>query len=186
MNDRYIDNRVSPWLALRALTHSFRFHGRSTRSEVVVFWVFGILANLMVHLLAPFADHTLPPALSASVEPVWSLALSWPFVPLLVRRLHDQGRSGGGALLWVAVAVVVAVLFTLPHSADGHGPSIHFMGFHRWLAWTPLTTPLVLIGTMAMIANLVLYLLPGTPGENRYGPDPRIRSTDETALSAAH
>ncbi len=45
-----------------------------------------------------------------------------------------------------------------------------------------MTTPLLLgsIGDGRPIALSVLYLLPPTPGTNRYGPDPRVAPADET------
>jgi uncharacterized membrane protein YhaH (DUF805 family) len=174
MDDRYIDNRVSPRLALRALAHSFRFRGRSTRSEVVSFWFFGMVANVLVGFtgLAPPGTSLSTPAGLANL--VVSIGLLWPFVPLLVRRLYDQGRSWYPALLWPAVVGTEAILFMLPESASGDGMSVTFLTFHRSFAWTSLTTPLLIGSMLATAAIFVLYVLPETPGDNRYGPDPRV------------
>ncbi|CUS43058.1 MAG: DUF805 domain-containing protein [Pseudomonadota bacterium] len=174
MDDRHIDDRVSPQLALRALVHSLRFDGRSTQSEVVSFWLFGILANLLVHLSAPVLDLIMPSALYRGFDLIWSFVLGWPYFPLLVRRLHDQDRSGGWVMLWGLIVIACTMLLMLPKEADGYGLSISLFGFHRSLAWTPVTTPLLLGLMMVSIAILILYVLPGTLGTNRYGPDPRV------------
>ncbi|MFA6117209.1 MAG: DUF805 domain-containing protein [Sphingomonas sp.] len=179
MDDRYIDNRVSPRLAFRAVAHSFRFHGRSTRSEVVSFWFFGMLANFVVNWLAPTLRETSPLSAIGVLDLLWSTLLFWPFIPLLVRRLHDQGRPWRWALLWGVPIFSSVILLLLPESSDGHGPSISFLSFHRWLAWTPVTTPLLVGSVIAILAIFVLYFLPETPGENRYGPDPRVAPANE-------
>jgi uncharacterized membrane protein YhaH (DUF805 family) len=146
---------------------------------VISFWFFGILASFAAHLVASSLGVTLPRALSGALDVIWSFALDWPFVPLLARRLHDQGRSTSWTLLWGVPLISFAILFLLPESADGQGPSISFFSFHRWLAWTPVTTPLLLTLTIALIALPILYLLPPTPGTNRYGQDPRVAPADD-------
>ena len=186
MDDRYIDNRVSPQLALRAVAHSFRFNGRSTRSEMVSFWVFGMLIGFVVRSLEPSLVYGSPTSALGLINLIVSIALLWPFLPLLVRRLHDQGRSWHRALLWPAVLGTETILFMLPESASGHGISVTFLTFHRSFDWTPLTAPLLIGSFIAMIAIVVLYLLPGTPGDNRFGPDPRIAPADETGVLLAN
>jgi uncharacterized membrane protein YhaH (DUF805 family) len=185
MDDRYIDNRVSPQLALRAVAHSVRFHGRSTRSEVVSFWFFGMLADFLVNWLGPTARGASPLSAIGVAELFWSVVLLWPFIPLLVRRLHDQGRSWRWTLLWPAVLGVSTILLTLPES-ETSGTSITLLTFHRSLDWIPLTTPLLIGSLIAMTAIFVLYILPGTPGDNRFGPDPRVAPPDQTAILAAN
>ena len=185
MDDRY-DNQVSPRLALRALANSFQFRGRSTRSELISFWIFGILVNMTVHLLAPAPGEAFPPAFSASLDAIWSLVLSWPFVPLLVRRLHDQDRSWIWAVLWFVMLGASTILLLLPESASGHGTSITLLTFHRSFAWTLTTAPLLIGSMLAMGGILILNLLPGTPGQNRHGPDPRVAAADENTILPAN
>jgi uncharacterized membrane protein YhaH (DUF805 family) len=185
MDDRYIDNRVSPQLALRAVAHSFRFHGRSTRSEFVAFWFFGMLADFLVNWLVPAAREAPLSSAIGVAELLWSIVLLWPFIPLLVRRLHDQGRSWRWALLWAAVLGASSILLTFPESASG-GTSVTLLTFHRSFDWTPLTVPLLIGSVIAMTAIFVLYIRPETPGDNRYGPDPRMAPPDQTAMLATN
>jgi uncharacterized membrane protein YhaH (DUF805 family) len=186
MDDRYVDNRVSPRLAFRAVAHSFRFHGRSTRSEVISFWFFGMLTNLLVHFgdMSPPAPPSLTPAGIANLA--WSIALLWPLIPLLVRRLHDQSRSWHWALFWPALLSADIILLMLPDSANGDGMSISLLTFHRSFAWSALATPLLVGSMLAGLAIFVLYFLSETPADNRYGPDPRVVPANETAILAAN
>ena len=67
-----------------------------------------------------------------------------PNLAVLVRRLHDTGRSG----LW-GVAYVLLQIIT-------------FVFYYR----------LLILWGLYSIGLLLLTLLRGTPGDNEYGPDP--------------
>ena len=83
---------------------------------------------------------------------VVALALLVPSLGVTVRRLHDVDRSG-----WLILIPVVPALLT---------------GSLFYLFW-PLGVVFALI-TVACFAYLIyLYVLPGTPGPNQYGPDPK-------------
>ncbi len=145
-----------------------------------------MVAGPLAHFAALALGLELPTDLSHTLEMIWSLVLGWPFIPLLVRRLHDQNRSGIWALIWVVEILCSTVLLLQPERVGGSGPSISFLGFHRWIAWGPVTIPLMAMDVIASIAMLVLYLRPGTPGDNRYGPDPRVAPAGETTILAAN
>lgn len=84
----------------------------------------------------------------------WWLATTIPWFAVQVRRLHDQGRSGGWVLINAAAYVA--------------------MGFESLLAFLLLTI------------SMLLMLLPGEKGENRFGavPDDRI-NREETEKAAS-
>ena len=82
---------------------------------------------------------------------VW-LALLVPTLAIIVRRLHDVDRSGWLILVPIVPAFLMASLF--------------------YLFW-PLGVVFAL-ATVACAAYLIyLSVLPGTPGPNQYGPDPK-------------
>jgi uncharacterized membrane protein YhaH (DUF805 family) len=106
------------------------FSGRARRGE---YWSFVLINIVITVLLAiPYAVT----AKSGSTSPLvylpgaFELIIIIPTLAVLVRRLHDSGRSGG----WFFIGLVP------------------FIG-GLWL--------------------FILTLLGGTPGENKYGPDPR-------------
>lgn len=170
MRANYGPNRLSFRLAFRPFVDAFQFRGRSTRTEVVSFWLLGKICHLGVVTMGG-----LPPQLAATAGAFWTIAWYWPWIPLLVRRLHDQGRSGR----WAAVLLAGSILFALDWFAPtGSDLSLDFsLGWsdvHRSVAWTPLTIAASVAAVAMSIASLLLYLLPNTEGQNRYGPDPRL------------
>jgi uncharacterized membrane protein YhaH (DUF805 family) len=74
---------------------------------------------------------------------------------LTVRRRHDRGRSGVDAVIFQILLLASVVIHTFANAPDIVG----------WL-----DALLVLYGLYLFV---VLVLLPGNRGENRYGPVPR-------------
>ena len=138
------------------------FQGRASRAEYWYF-TFGYLLFisflfslfLMFKMLAFSYPSSFVHALYSSVlnmtdgVPVLLLFIPFAFLLLpnlavLVRRLHDTGRSG----LW-GVAYVLLQIIT-------------FVFYYR----------LLILWGLYSIGLLLLTLLRGTPGDNEYGPDP--------------
>ena len=123
------------------------FKGRASRSEFWWFCLFTLILNLIVALVG-----LLLPALGSIVSAVQALWLLLPTVGVTTRRLHDRNLSG-----WWQVLPLAAVLPAIAGAvleADGL---------------------LVLAGSAAALASLgllVVYVLKGTTGPNRFGPDP--------------
>ena len=123
------------------------FKGRASRSEFWWFCLFTLILNMIVALVG-----LLLPALGSIVSAVQALWLLLPTVGVTTRRLHDRNLSGWWQMLPLAAvlpAIAGAVL-----GADGL---------------------LVLAGSAAALASLgllVVYVLKGTTGPNRFGPDP--------------
>ena len=123
------------------------FKGRASRSEFWWFCLFTLILNMIVALVG-----LLLPALGSIVSAVQALCLLLPTVGVTTRRLHDRNLSG-----WWQVLPLAAVLPAIAGAvlgADGL---------------------LVLAGSAAALASLgllVVYVLKGTTGPNRFGPDP--------------
>jgi len=84
-----------------------------------------------------------------------SLALILPSLSVAVRRLHDTDRSG-----WWVLAPLAG------YAVAGLGVAAQSMG----LAMLGVTAGLILA-----IVLIVFMVLDGTPGPNRFGPDPKRR-----------
>jgi len=125
------------------------FQGRASRSEFWWFYLFMIIANVVIAI--PYYIGLAQSAGSMTTDPmtgemtggslsglaifgiillaIWGLATIIPIISVSVRRLHDGGRSG-------------------------------------WWWWLNL---LCFIGPIIV---LIFYILPGTPGPNRFGEGP--------------
>lgn len=171
MRADYGPNRLSLRLAFRPFADAFEFQGRSTRHEVISFWLLGALGHLGTLKVEGISSQT-----AAVFGIAWAILWGWPWTPLLARRLHDQGRSGRWAVLpFVGAAMLLLNWWLAP---TGNGPPMDFsLGsphLHRSIAWTPLTIGSFAAFGMISIVTFLFYLLPNTKGPNRYGPDPRL------------
>jgi uncharacterized membrane protein YhaH (DUF805 family) len=138
-------------LPLRRYAH---FSGRARRLE---YWMFVLLLVFVAILLSVFDaafglawnDRRAGGILSS----IFVLGAVIPLLAASVRRLHDTGRAGW----WVTVPIASFVLGALA------------IEFDSALASVLIAIP----GTIGSIATLVFCCLPGTPGRNRYGLDPK-------------
>ena len=162
------------WMLL-PLKRYAEFTGRSRRME---FWMFQLgvwllwMALWVVMMIVGFgaAGVSRDPAagmvgLIASmgifmvIFAIVGLGLFIPSLAVAVRRLHDTDRSGWWLLLPLApyfLTIVLAVIGAATQSSALLGIAM-------------ISNVLVIV---AAIALLVFYCLPGTPGPNKYGPDP--------------
>lgn len=137
------------------------FEGRSRRRE---FWMFQLL-NLIVGavLAGPFfvgfvrsavAAGDGPGSEEALVEAMFSGGMGLATIGLLLYLLF------GLAALIPSIAVSVRRL----HDRDMSG---------WWYLGLVIASAIPVVGSLASIAMLVLFALPGTEGANRFGPDPK-------------
>jgi uncharacterized membrane protein YhaH (DUF805 family) len=130
--------------------------GRANRKEFWAIFAPVLVWNLaliwMLEVIAPTGIHSLIPALACLVFLI--MAPDWLGLAVIVRRLHDIGRSA----IWIVVAGVAARLAQAVYKGLAEGwPHMLLVG---------------LCVTLAGVAVLYLGLTPGTPTTNEYGPDP--------------
>lgn len=154
---------ILPISARRTAALALTFTGRATRTEVAVYAISAAMVLLAVSFItALFATFEVRNLVSNGL----TLMLAIPVPALLVRRLHDQDRSG--TLAWLA-AIGLAVWVVRTGIALTLGTEAR-IGFDRMI-WA--------IDWLVILANLsltLLLILPGTRGPNRFGPDPRKSS----------
>ena len=84
----------------RAFQHYADFQGRSRRSEYWWFTLFNIIVSSVISAIVPdFAWF-------------WSLAVLVPGIAIVVRRLHDVGRSGW-FYLWILVPLAGYIIMLI-------------------------------------------------------------------------
>jgi len=144
--------------ALAPLKRYAEFGGRSTRTELALFYVLVTALNIGVDFLGGLLGPRVAPYLALLLL----LAIACPTLALLVRRLHDSGRSG-----WWLLAGL---------------PGFGFASWHLWLklfdpyAMSPLNDFSFPVGLgVALLTTLLFVLLLWNDEEaaNRYGPNPR-------------
>lgn len=148
------------WLPLKRWSD---FSGRSRRLE---FWAWTLLTMMIAMVLGGIAAGFELFALVAG--PLWlvamlvravdiaiALALLVPSTSVGVRRLHDTGRTG----LWLLLPLLplFAALYFAAATAN-------------WFAAVLLA---FVAAPLFGLVVIVLLLIPGTPGPNRYGDDPK-------------
>lgn len=157
---------------LKCIRNYVNFSGRARRTE---FWYF-VLFSCLLMIVAMALDVVCFNTPYGVFYLVVALFLFLPQLAVSARRLHDTGRTSKW-LLWNYLALLVwavaaLVLSGLSAFAGGRDASAWFL--------------IVLCGGCVLffiweIVFLVWFCLPGTPGENRYGPDPKQPDQEKSA-----
>ena len=135
------------------------FSGRAPRSE---YWWY-VLATVIAYIVAMILDNIL--GLDAMVGPygvftaLLMLGLLVPGLAVTVRRLHDTNRTGWWVLVAVIPYFIVGVTMGMA-AASGSMAGLGTAGLFSIVAF------------VGGIVLLVFMVLPGTPGDNRYGANP--------------
>jgi uncharacterized membrane protein YhaH (DUF805 family) len=126
------------------------FQGRARRSEYWFFILFTVLVSIVAGLLDGIVFGGME---TGPLGTVTSLALILPTIAVAARRLHDTDRSG-----WWQLIVFVPALLILGGMLPGLGVVFLWLG--------------LLLELAAAVVLLVWLCTRGTPGPNRFGPDP--------------
>jgi uncharacterized membrane protein YhaH (DUF805 family) len=151
-----------PVSARRTLRDSFTFTGRATRSEFASFVLAAVLLAAGVSFTTGLA---LPYETRNLIGNVLAVLLAIPAPALLIRRFHDQDRTGR----WVLLAVFAFAFWAVRAAVS------QVLGYDARMTLDTWIWPLDWLITLANIATILLIILPGTKGLNRFGPDPRGR-----------
>ena len=100
---------------------------------------------------------------------LWWLAILVPNIAVAVRRLHDTNRSGWWLLAPLAPYAIGVIALLMAAAV----PDLLILAGIIWLV-----AILAAFGLGIML--LVFYFLEGTRGPNRFGPDPKGPTHEET------
>lgn len=140
----------------------FGFDGRIGRKTFWIAFVAVTAAELLCHSIAGSIE-------GERLTSIVSLAFSYPEFAIMAKRGHDRGMPTAVPGVFFAVSVVIDFLFVIGAAGTTEEPSALLL---------MLTVPW-LVFALALIIDLGFR--PGTPGPNRYGPDPerpRLRGID--------
>jgi uncharacterized membrane protein YhaH (DUF805 family) len=176
-------NSMTPvdWAKRPILEKYADFSGRAPRPELWWYVLALVAAAIVVSVIESILGlHHMIVGMYGPLSALLWLATIVPSIAVGVRRLHDTNRPGW----WVLVPLVpeclmiIMGLMTAGAVAAGGGLGAAAGG----LALTGLLGLVTLIGAIVLI---VFYVMPGTPGDNRYGPNPYGDVTpDGTAIPA--
>ena len=157
----------------------FDFSGRSSRSE---FWWYTLLIFVVQFIIGIIDAATFDPWSYDSFRFIDLISLIWgifSFIPSLavsVRRLHDINRTGLWLLLWVGLYILAIVLFIL-------GIALSFEREFGGAGLSYILGVVMILGTI--VWSIVWYCLPPVDLENRFGPNPLLRSASSPSSPAS-
>jgi uncharacterized membrane protein YhaH (DUF805 family) len=141
----------------------------SSRAPRAEFW-WWVLAVLVLNIVANILDSIIGMKVVGAYGPlavIVGVALLVPNIAVSVRRLHDTNHSGWWILLPVVPYCLGAFLggaAMVGGAASGSGAGL--------AAGMGIAGIFMIIGLVCMLVLLYFYVQPGTPGDNRYGPNP--------------
>jgi uncharacterized membrane protein YhaH (DUF805 family) len=149
--------------AKRPLEKYADFTGRASRPEYWWYVLGLIIAGVIVGIVEGIVGlKGMVMGLYGPLTLLLGLATIVPSLAAGARRLHDTNRSGWWQLIvWVPYAIVLVLR---PATGSTFGA-------------VALAGIVALIALICAIVLLVFLLLPGTPGDNRFGPPPMGEST---------
>lgn len=165
---------------LRPLIRYADFRGRARRSEYWGFWLFQACVGGFCAFMAIASVGNRNQIEAANGFLLWlgaavllMLAFLIPQQAVTFRRLHDTDRSAWWLMLQ-APSVIAPFMFTsaiAAAGASGGAPSPDQASAIMAAAGGGLL--LLAAAGLCNLALFVIMLLPGTAGDNRFGPDPR-------------
>ena len=95
-------------------TNSFNFSGRATRLEYFYSWLFWVLFYFLLNALrfVTFEGRGALVLPNSIVYIIVVIIISFPYISLIVRRLHDINRSGWWSLL--VLTIIVPTILSYP------------------------------------------------------------------------
>ena len=137
------------------------FSGRSRRKEYWMFTLFNVIVMAVFYALMA----------AAGGGALFTASLVNPGNP----DVASLSQTSMGPLFWTVVALMcLYVLAVFIPSIAVVVRRLHDRNLTGWIYLGVIVASLIpFVGLLAGLAMLVLMLLPGTPGPNKYGPDPK-------------
>jgi uncharacterized membrane protein YhaH (DUF805 family) len=148
--------------AKRPIEKYAEFSGRAPRAEYWWFVLALIVAFIIVSIIESIVsiNHMILGVYGPLSALLWVGTLV-PSIAVGVRRLHDTNRTGW----WILLPIIPYCLALVLGGAA-------LMGGGGSMAGAGIAAIFLLIGGILALVLIVFLVLPSTPGDNRYGPNP--------------
>lgn len=154
------------------------FEGRARRKEYWMFTLFNVIfvvAAMLLDILL-FGASATNPTKPRYLTMLYGLFIFLPQLSVIVRRLHDIGRSGWWLAGYYGVAIVCTIVMVI-------GSVLMLGGKSSGIVLTGVGFAALMIVAVWM---LVWMCFNSQPGENKYGPNPKeVLALVESAAPAA-
>ena len=151
----------------------FKFSGRATRAENWWWVLFTVLAGIVLAVLDTLTGTMGMFGDSGLLGGLFELGVIVPSLALGVRRLHDINRTGWWLLLFLGFFLMAAI--------GGGILLVSFFLLDNFLILTVLGFAMVIgggiLGLIGIIVLIVWAIKQGDTGPNKYGPDPRMATS---------
>jgi uncharacterized membrane protein YhaH (DUF805 family) len=141
------------------------FEGRISRMQFWIGLIIVVAAEFLLMWLlgVPFFPAEMKDVSTRLLEFAIQLVTLYPTAAVAVKRLHDRDQPGIYVLWLVGLTLIIALTNLFGLTDDPQNPTT--------LDW--------LLGLCAIVIGLAflfdLGFRRGTPGDNRYGPDPLVK-----------
>lgn len=166
------------------LRYLFSFKGRINRAKLWLWWFIVLVLSVPERIIDPdqaglFGPLSLAVPFSKTSPMVQGLvalgivvlnvALLWPSVALTVKRLHDRNRGAIWLVPYYGVPLLSGAgagwLASFGEKSPFPGVPAEAVAIGFWA--------LLFVMSVVLLAMVIeLYFMPGTEGDNRFGPDP--------------
>lgn len=168
------------------------FNGRARRSEFWLWFLFQVIVSIAFGILKGIIEPNNPMGTVFALQMLFGLAILIPNIAVAVRRFHDINRTGWWYAFPIVVTLIATTVYLSVHGAAFINDIKNFASLgpnpspdQAMAAMSVLMGPILWIylpALAASIVTLVLNLLDGTPGPNRFGPDPKSRGGDTSVF----
>ena len=149
---------------LKCIKNYVTFEGRARRREYWMFVLFNVIFSIILGFLdAIFFKAYIIPGKMGYLGTIYGLFVFLPSLAVIVRRLHDIGRSGWWLAGYYGLAIVCGILMLV-------GSVMIIAGRTAGIV---LSLVDLLVFFVAGIWMLVWMCRDSQPGHNAYGPNPK-------------
>lgn len=151
------------------------FEGRARRKEYWMFELFNVIFCIVAGILDwAFFDAYLDPMKPKYLTMLYGLFIFLPQLAVIVRRLHDIGRSGWWLAGYYGVGIICTIGMLL-------GSVMMLGGKSGGVVLTGVSFVVLMVVAIWM---LVWMCFNSQPGTNKYGPNPKEVAPEQTAGTA--
>ena len=119
--------RLTQALKSVLITNYCNFNGRARRSEYWMFVLFNVLVLLFFSFLLSLCNSDKSAAENiASIYSIYFLFAIIPSISVVIRRLHDTGKSG--ILIFLSIIPVIGILMLIYFLCEDSHPSLNIYG----------------------------------------------------------